>query len=126
MFSILEVPVAYFVRRTGWSRRRVCLALGAAIFVVGAPASLGYSMLEAWKVGPRNILESYDYAISNYLLPLGGIATALFTGWAWGKTRALSEADLHQSIVGRLWLFCLRFVAPLFIALAFLSSAPIE
>lgn len=126
MFSILEVPVAYFVRRTGWSRQRVCLALGVAIFVVGAPASLGYSVLEHWKIGARNILESYDYAISNYLLPLGGIATALFTGWAWGKTKALSEAGFHQAPPGKLWLFCLRFVAPFFIALAFVSSASVS
>ena len=125
MFSILEVPVAYFMRRTGWSRRGVCLALGAAIFTAGAPASLGYSVLESWRICSRNLLEFYDYAISNYLLPLGGIATALFAGWAWSGTKALREADFQHSLAGRIWLFCLRFVAPVFVALAFLSSTPV-
>jgi len=121
MFSILEVPVAYFIRRTGLSRRTVTVALGIIIFSVGVPASLGYSVLKSASIGSRNILEFYDYAISNFLLPLGGIATALFTGWGWGKAKALEESDFHDSTIGKIWLFCLRFIGPIFIALAFFS-----
>jgi len=124
MLSILEVPVTYFIRRTGWSRPTVTVVLGIGIFSVGVPASLGYGVLDTVTLQAKNILELYDYAIANYLLPIGGIATALFTGWGWGKARALGESDFHASTVGKWWLFCLRFIAPVFIAAAFLTSHP--
>ncbi len=123
MFSIMEVPVAYFMRRTGRSRRAVTLTLGAVIFLVGLPASLGYSTLADVTVAGRNILELYDFSVANFLLPLGGIATALFTGWGWGRVRALAGADFHDNATGKIWLFCLRFIAPMFIAIAFFSNS---
>lgn len=119
----MEVPVAYFIRRTRHSRRAVALTLGTVIFLVGLPASLGYSTLADVKVAGRNILELYDFGVANFLLPLGGIATALFTGWGWGRVRALAGADLHDSATGKIWLFCLRFIAPVFIAIAFFSNS---
>lgn len=124
MFSILEVPVAYFMRRLKRPRRVVTITLGAVIFAVGVPASLGYSVFSTVTIGGHNILESYDYGISNYLLPLGGIATALFTGWGWSRAKALSESDFHQTVTGKVWLFCLRFIAPSFITLAFFGASP--
>lgn len=123
MFSILEVPVAYFLRKTKLSRPLVSVGVGVATFAAGIPASLGYSVFESVSVAGRHILELYDYAISSFLLPVGGIATALFVGWSWDKTVALREADFNDSSAGRVWLFCLRFVAPTFIALAFLHTA---
>ncbi|MBV1931837.1 MAG: sodium-dependent transporter [Porticoccaceae bacterium] len=121
MFSILEVPVAYFIRKTGRSRSTVALALGLIIFLLGAPASLGYSVFDSATMGGRNILELYDYAISNLLLPLGGISTALFAGWGWTKAKALGASEFNDKLSGRLWLFCLRFIAPIFIAWAFIA-----
>ncbi len=122
MLSILEVPVAYFIRKTGQSRRTVTTSLGLVIFVVGIPASLGYSVFKPAGIGERNILEIYDYTISNLLLPLGGIATALFAGWGWGKAQALAKSGFHEGLAGQVWLFCLRFIGPIFIALAFFSA----
>jgi NSS family neurotransmitter:Na+ symporter len=121
MFSILEVPAAYFIRKTGRSRRTIAIALGLIIFLLGAPASLGYSVFDSVTLGGRNILELYDYVISNLLLPLGGISTALFAGWGLSKAKALRASDFHDNLPGRLWLFCLRFIAPIFIAWAFIA-----
>ncbi len=121
MLSILEVPVSYFVRKTGRSRPTITLGLGLVIFMVGIPASLGYSLFSSVSLNGKNILELYDYVISNLLLPLGGIGTAIFTGWGWTKAKALAEADFNEGVAGQAWLFCLRFIGPIFIALAFLN-----
>lgn len=123
MFSILEVPVAYFMRRFNLSRRTVTVSLGATIYAVGLPASLGYSIFKSINLGNRTILEIYDYAISNFLLPVGGIAMALFVGWGWGKSSALRASDFNNSVLGKFWLFCLRFIAPIFIGLAFFGAS---
>lgn len=122
MLSMLELPVAWLTRRTGWSRRRAATAAGALIYLCGLPASLGFGPWKAVAVGGRGILAMMDYAASNVALPLGGLLIALFVGWRWGATRAMLAAGMTRRGLGRLWLWLLRVVAPVAICLIFLRA----
>ncbi len=126
MFSILEVPSAYLARRLSWSRPKATLLAAGLSFVAGLPPALGFGLLQQMTIGGQGLLDSYDQAISHLLLPTGGILIALFTGWGWGKTRALGAAGLLDSSLGRrwgkLWLFCLRYIGPLVILTIFFAA----
>ncbi|MCL4800310.1 MAG: sodium-dependent transporter [Burkholderiales bacterium] len=119
--SGVEVPTAYAMRRLRWPRRRAAVVVGAAIFVCGIPASLGFGLWSHVGWHGRGILESTDYFVSNALLPSGGLLTALLVGWRWSAP-ALKETALEGTGLGRLWIALLRFVIPSLIVAIFLRA----
>lgn len=122
MVALLEVPVAAVVHRTRLTRRSAVLAIGSAIFLAGIPLSLSYGVLADVQVGGRGLLDALDRAVSSYLLPLAGLSVALFVGWRWDRRSALAAADLDRGATGRIWIWLLRIVAPLTIALILLNT----
>ncbi|WP_066156209.1 sodium-dependent transporter [Halalkalibacter krulwichiae] len=121
--SLLEVAVAYFIRKFDWSRKKATVIIGSIIFVLGIPSSLGQGALSNIRIiGDRDILDSIDFIASNIFLPLGGLMIALFMGWGFKKVDALRDSDFGDTALGHIWLFLLRFVAPIAILLVFLSS----
>ncbi|WP_088102705.1 sodium-dependent transporter [Halalkalibacter urbisdiaboli] len=121
--SLLEVAVAYFIRKFSWSRKKAAFIIGGIIFLIGIPSSLGNGILgNVTIIGDRGILDSMDYVASNIFLPLGGLIIAVFMGWGWKKADALRDSDFGDTVLGNLWLFLLRFLAPIAIFLIFLSS----
>lgn len=123
MVSLLEVPVAVLMRRLRM-RRRPAIALAAAVvFVLGLPSALGFGPLSFLQVDGMGILDAVDAVTSVLLLPLGGLAVALFVGWRIERGLTLREADLADSRAGPVWLWLLRLPVPLAIALILLEAA---
>ena len=122
MLSMLELPVAWLTRRTGWRRPRAAMAAGAAIYLLGVPASLGFGPLRSVTLDGRGILAMMDFAASNVALPLGGLLIALFVGWRWGAARALLAAGLTHRRLGQVWIWLLRVAAPAAIGVIFLRA----
>jgi len=122
MVSILEVAVAYLVRRVGWSRRAAVPVLGLFVFAVGFPAGLGFGVLAGVRIGEHDLFGAYDYLVANVSLPLGGLLLALFAGWVWSRRDALPSADFGDGAFGRLWLGLLRIPIPLAIAAVMLAG----
>ncbi|KMJ55993.1 Na+-dependent transporter [Bacillus sp. LL01] len=121
--SLLEVAVAYFIRRFQWSRQKAAIIIGLIIFALGIPSSLGQGILSDISIiGGRDILDSIDFIASNIFLPLGGLMIALFMGWGFKKADALADSDFGDTWLGNAWLFLLRYFAPVAIFIIFLSS----
>lgn len=123
MVSLLEVPVAVAMRRLRLSRLQATLAAGAIVFALGLPSALGYGMLAGIRIGGHGVLDAVDALVSNLILPLGGLAVALFVGWRVERGIALREVDLAGSRIGTAWLWLLRVPVPLAIALIMIRSA---
>ncbi len=123
MVSILEVPVAFFVRRLGVRRTIVAPAVGLAMFIVGVPASLGFGVWSDVIWQGRGILDTMDFVASNILLPLGGVAVAVFVGWRWLWWREVPEAQIDGAWLNSVWLWLLRLVAPALILAIMLHAA---
>lgn len=121
--SILEVPVAYFMRRFKWSRRFSSIFIGVIMYILGVIVSLGFGVWSGvTPIGDLGILDSMDYVASNILLPLGGLTIALFVGWQWSGKEAFSASDMTNLGVRYVWLGIVKFLAPIFIVLIFLQS----
>ncbi|MEK9944368.1 MAG: sodium-dependent transporter [Alphaproteobacteria bacterium] len=123
MVSILEVPVAFLVRRYSVSRRIVAPAVGFAMFLVGIPASLGFGLWADVNWQGRGILDTMDFVASNILLPLGGVAVAVFVGWRWLWRREVREAQIDGAWLYTIWLWLLRLVAPALILAIMIHAA---
>jgi NSS family neurotransmitter:Na+ symporter len=81
LFSLLEVSVALAMRVLGLPRWSAAMALGVLIFTVGIPAAAGFGPLAAVRWDGRGILDSMDHVVSNIMLPVSGLLTAVFVGW---------------------------------------------
>ncbi|MFB5268726.1 sodium-dependent transporter [Paenibacillus enshidis] len=118
--SILEVPVAYAKERWNWSRSRSVWTMALICFILGIPSALSLGMVPALTFGGKAFFDWMDFIASNILLPLGGLLTTLFAGYFWKK--AADAAGLTAAWF-RIWLFMLRYVAPVLMLLVLLYSA---
>jgi NSS family neurotransmitter:Na+ symporter len=121
--SLLEVPCAVLMRQLQWSRKKSALVTGAGIFAFGVPSALGFGVLQGIGIFGLGILESIDRIASSVILPVGGLFIAIFVGWKWSCADALRTAGLHQGVVGYVWRFLLRYVAPCLIILVLVGLA---
>jgi NSS family neurotransmitter:Na+ symporter len=120
--SLLEVVVAYAMRRLRWTRRRATVSAAAVIFALSALPSLGYGALASVRLFGRSILDGMDLAAAQVMLPLGGLIFAAFVGWSWGPRVAMDETGFRLGRLGRTWLFTLRWLTPPLIAIVLARS----
>jgi NSS family neurotransmitter:Na+ symporter len=113
--SMVELAVAPMVRRWKWSRRRAAATLAGACFAAGLATVFSFQMSR--RPTPFEIL---DQLTSNVMLPLGGLAIALFAGRVLPQALLAKELRLHDR-PARMLRFLLRWATPLLIAAAALG-----
>ena len=105
--SILEVVTAYFIDQMGWSRKKATIQFGALITVVGAfcSLSLGGGVNISGFIG-MSFFDVMDYLSSKYMLPIGGMLTAIFILKKWGIGEYMKElrtgmgdSDISENVV---------------------------
>jgi NSS family neurotransmitter:Na+ symporter len=107
--SLLEPMVSVLMDEYKLSRRASAIGLGIATFAFGIPSSLSLGPWADYTILGKGFLDLVDFVASNIMLPVGGLFIALFVGWHMGA-RAMQELD--GGPVSRVWLFIIRFVAP--------------
>lgn len=112
--SLLEVIVAWAVDEKGLKRKKASVLFGIIIFSIGVFPALGYSMLNNISFRSMDILDTFDWFANSIFMPLGGLLTAIFTGYIWCAHSACREANLTKSriYVGRWWVFLIRYIVP--------------
>ena len=105
--SILEVVTAYFIDQKGWSRKKATIQFGLVITLVGVfcSHSLGGGVNITASLGPgfakifgSTFFDFLDNLSSKYMLPIGGMFTALFILSKWGVNNFILE--INQKILG--------------------------
>ncbi len=93
--SILEVVTAYFIDQKGWSRKKATIQFGAVITIVGVFCSLsmggGVNITEFLGMP---FFEVMDYLSAKYMLPIGGMLTAIFILRKWGIPNFMAELKI--------------------------------
>ena len=123
--SLLEVVVAYYCDEKKWERKKATLVMGFIIFLLGVPSALSNNLLkDVHFIGDRNFLDSIDLLATNYILPLGGLLIAVFTGWV--LTTQLAKGEIEKGAVRfhlyPVWHFLIKYVSPVLVALVFLNK----
>ena len=103
--SILEVVTAYFIDQKGWSRKKATIQFGVVITIVGMFCSLSMGgginitgfLGESFFLG-GTFFDVMDNLSSKYMLPIGGMFTAIFIVYKWGIPAFLEE--FGQQFVG--------------------------
>ena len=122
--SLLEVVVAYFIDQRKWDRKKAVLVTSVTIFAFGVPSGLSFGVLSETKLFDMNFFDHVDNIASNYLLPLGGMLTAIFVGWVWGTKSAEEEIEKYETKFhwGHIWGFLIRYISPVAVFLVFCAK----
>lgn len=126
MISLLEVPVAYLIEELKWSRKKATILSIIILALVGVTATLSTSVLADFKIFGKTFFDLYDYLTSNLIMPISGIAVAIYLGWKWGYKRIAAEIANHgevkKEILIKVYVIILKFVAPIAITLVLLNG----
>ena len=125
--SMLECPIAILQEQLKMSRRRAVLVITLVAWVLGTGCCL--SMNPDWlpmlSVGGLSLFDLFDKGTANYMMPLGGLLMSLFVGWRMDQKvlrDTLTNFGKGSGWYIPLFLFVVRFFAPLCILLIFLSG----
>ncbi|MBH5319820.1 sodium-dependent transporter [Paenibacillus sp. GSMTC-2017] len=121
--SVLEVSVAFAMDYFGWKRPMAVIIVASLCFLAGVPAALSLGGQLDWLVfGGKPLFDWMDFLGTNILLPLNGLILTIFVGFVW---KGAAEESGLTSMWFRIWLFMLRFVAPILVLLVLLYSTGI-
>ncbi len=126
--AFIEVVVANLMEMLQWSRKRAAIAVATGTFIFGIPSALAGSQMffPDWEgIYRMNFLDTMDAFISVWLIPVGGLITTLFVGWAWDKQAAREEfyRGGYRKGTFTLWYFCMRYVVPCLILLIIVQKS---
>lgn len=123
--SLLEVLVAYLSEELH-VKRQVATAMACGVtMIIGVFASLSLQQGSSFVVAEMSFFDFLDFFTSKILLPLGGMIIVIFVGWKLGKTKFFDEITNEGTIrasLKKFLLFVIKFVAPLAIAVIFVSG----
>jgi len=124
--SVLEVIVAFFVEQLNLTRRAATWIAASTVSLLGIFCTLSWnSALGGVKLFGLNIFELLDFTSANILLPIGGFFIVIFVAWFFGQDRAKAELSNEGTLKARyipLYIFIIRFIAPVALAVIFLNG----
>ncbi len=127
---LIEVCAANFMDLFGWSRKRSVLIVGAAMFIFGIPSALSgsHTLFSQWdELYGTTFFATIDGLVSNWIIPIAGFMTVLFTGWFLDTSMLEHEFKEGSSLkwLWRPWVFFIRWLAPIAIIAILLQMAEI-
>ncbi len=126
--SMLEPVVEWLEEHKGISRSKSALIGGLAIWLVGIGTVLSFNNWAEFHplafipfFEGKTVFDLLDFLVSNLMMPLGGMAIALFVGWAMKRQDLDQEIGLKGALYST-FMFGLRFLTPAGIAVVFLYN----
>ena len=122
--SLLEVIVAYFVEEFKIGRVKTVVYASIGIIVLGVISSLSMGPLKDFQIMGMGFFGLLDNITSKILMPVGGLFISVFVGWKLDKQRILNELSGNghfKTGYFKLYLFLIRYVAPVGITLIIIN-----
>jgi NSS family neurotransmitter:Na+ symporter len=127
--TIMETIVSVIEDFTRLSRHKIVLAVTILLWIAGLGTVFSFSSLKDFyplgfieAFAERNIFESTDYIVSNWMMPAGGVLVAVLAGWGLSRSATLEELQLADGMIYGAWRFLVRCVVPVAIFLVFLVN----
>ncbi|TVR71231.1 MAG: sodium-dependent transporter [Marinilabiliales bacterium] len=121
--SVLEVVVAYFVEELRLTRKMATVFASVMITVLGVFCTLSFGIMSDVSIFGMDFFNLMEFTASDLLLPLGGFFIVMFVGWYLGSAparREISNDGVYRLGYFPVFIFLVRFVAPVAITLVFI------
>jgi len=117
--SLIEPAVAWLVENKEIERHQASTWAGAACWLLGVGVVFSFNIWSDLKLFDKNLFELLDYLTANLMLPLGGMAIAVFAGWMMKQQHAEQELEIPEQGF-QAWHFLIKYVSPAAVFLVFL------
>lgn len=123
--SMHEICTAFISEHFSTSRRKAAAIVTILCIVLGAFCSLSFGPWQDVTVMGKGFFDLFDYTVTKFLMPLGGLMMTLFVGWRLDRKlveqQLTNDGSIHVRAL-RLLLFLVRWVAPAGILVIFLNE----
>ena len=120
--SLLEPTISWLTEKFQMTRIKACLLAGGLLWLGGLGVVTSLNVGEEWTLFGKTFFDMLDYLTSSWLMPLGGLLMAIFSGWILKKTVMQDELGMGSGMLYQLWSFTMRYVTPLAIIIVFLHA----
>lgn len=126
--ALMEPAVAWLVGRGRMDRPLAATLVGVVVWALGVLSLLSFNVYSHlrlpfdWaELGRGTFFDGVGFLVTGILLPVGGLALALFVGWRMSAHTA--RLALGDGPGFRVWLVLIRCVTPLAVALVLLHAS---
>ena len=123
--SMHEICTAFISEHFGTSRRKAAAVVTFICLVLGSFCSLSFGPWQEVTVCGKGFFDLFDFTVTKFLMPLGGLLMTLFVGWYLDRKLVEQQLTNNGSIPVRTMrplLFLIRWVAPAGILIIFLNE----
>ena len=127
--TILETVVSVIEDFSSLSRRRIVFIVTLLLWFAGLGTVFSFSSLQDFHplgfipaFEDRNIFETLDYIVSNWMMPAGGVMVAVLAGWGLKRSATLEELQISDGRLYKLWRFLVCILVPVAITLVFIVN----
>lgn len=126
--AFIEVVAANLMELFNFSRKKAVYFTSLGTFLFGIPSALAGArwMFPQWQaIYKLNFLETIDQLVSVWIIPVGGLFTAIFVGWIMDKNivykQFTQQARFPQFY--HLWMALIRYLIPVLIILIIMQNS---
>ncbi|MDR1662049.1 MAG: sodium-dependent transporter [Azoarcus sp.] len=119
--SLVEPFVSWVTERYGVRRVHAAWGVCAPVWLMGVAICLSFNRWSDFTIFGRSLFDALDQFTACVMMPLSGLAIAVYVGWMLGRAIATDEIRLKGRMFA-LWFNVLRYVVPVGIALVFFHS----
>ena len=124
--SLIEPVVAWLVENRQISRAWAAFLVGLLTWLLGIVTVMSFS---SWafeftfvnETKSNGLFDIFDILTANIMLPLGGLAMAIFAGWVMKRESTADEFG-GDGLAYKLWRFVVRYITPLGVMIVFLKA----
>ena len=123
--SLHESVTAYVIESMGVPRKKASALVSASCMALGVLCSLSFGVLSDFTICGLTIFELFDFCASKIIMPAGGLIICLFVGWYLDRKLVYNELTNGGTVRFRLfrfYVFLVRYVVPIAIALIFVNE----
>lgn len=117
--SLIEPTVAWLVENRDIDRPKACTWAGTACWALGVAVVFSFNVWDEVRLFDKNLFELLDYLTANLMLPLGGLAIAVFSGWIMQPKDSAQELEMPEPVFSA-WQFLIKYISPAAVFLVFL------
>jgi len=120
--SLIEPAITWLVENRNLTRLKACVLTGSITWFVGLGTVFSFNIGKEFTLFDKTFFDLLDYLTANIMLPLGGLAMAIFVIWVMPKTSVIDELKMGQGIQFGLWFTLVKFVTPIAVIIVFFNA----
>lgn len=123
--SLHEVVTAFLHEEFNLTRGRAATLVTLGCITIGIFSSLSLGIMREYTLFDKGIFDLLDFVTAKIMLPLGGLLVSIFVGWYLKRSvsyEELTNGGRLKAVFFNLYIFILRFVAPVAISIIFINE----